>query len=84
MIKYYYRVNQYGNRDKLINPNKTEECPWCSQEEIWQHLIQCTGNLLEAKVNFIIDLYIKLMKVKLNIISDGIIRDMIADIRENL
>ena len=44
--------------------------------------MQCAGNLLEAKVDFIIDLYAKLMKLKLNTISDQVICNMIADIRE--
>ena len=84
MLKYYYGINQYGNRDKLINLNKVQECPRYSQEETWQHVVQCLSNLIKRKVDFIINLYIELMKKKHNTISDQSVKDIIADIREFL
>ena len=47
-------------------------------------MIQCSGNLIKEKVDFIIDLYIELMKVKPQSILNQTIKDMIADIKKYL
>ena len=84
MLKCCYGVNQYGNRDKQINPNKTEEYPRYSREETQSYIVQYNANLLEVKVDFIIKLYTKLIKVKIDTIDIQTIKDIIADIREFL
>ena len=84
VLKCCYRINQYGNRDKQINPNKTEECPQCSAKEMQEQIVQYSKNPIEDKVDFIIDLYIKLMRVKQDTIEPQIIKDIIVDIREYL
>ena len=39
MLKCCYGIIQYGNHDKLINPNKVQEYSRYSQEETWQHVV---------------------------------------------
>ena len=47
-------------------------------------MIQYSHNPIDKKVDFIIDLYTELMKVKLILIIDQTIKNMISDIREYL
>ena len=47
-------------------------------------MTKCSYNPKDEKVDFIINLHIELMKVKLILITDKIIKNMILDIREYL
>ena len=39
-MKYYYRINYFRERDRIINKYKTRmECPRYSEKEIWEHII---------------------------------------------
>ena len=33
--------NPHGMREKIINENKSSECPLCGLEENWSHIVQC-------------------------------------------
>ena len=84
-LKCIAGFNQHGNRNRIINRYIIlAECPRCLAEEMWEHIVQYLQNPIENKVDFIIDLYTKLMKVKPSDIDPQIIKDMIVDIREYL
>ena len=39
MLKCAYGYNHCGTKQKIINENKTEMCPRCSEIETWGHVI---------------------------------------------
>jgi len=78
-IKCSYGFNHYATRDKVINYGLvSKECPRCSRKETWCYIVQC-NEILDLKVDFILDLKSKLIKTKYpNVIEkeiDFIIRD---------
>ena len=53
-LKCYYGCNQYGVREKLIKAGTTNsECPRCSDEETWEHVVQCRKTVI-MRVEFIL------------------------------
>ena len=80
-IKCYYRMNPYGERDKIINNgNKSLECPRYSQTEDWRYLVQY-NKTEEFKKDFIIDMYQELKQHQHKEITNQELRIIINNIR---
>ena len=59
----HFRFNHYGTRDKNINKGLYgSDCPRYSNEMNWRYIIQC-AQTREFRVDFLVELQIKLEKV---------------------
>ena len=81
-LKCYYGCNPYGVRHKLINAGTTNsECPRCSEEETWEHVVQCKKTV-SMRAEFILNLHADLKKVQIEDVPDYELRLIIEDIRK--
>ena len=79
--KYYYRINPYGKRDKIINNrNKLSEYLRCSQIKDQGHIVQYK-KIEEFKNTFIIDIHKELKQYEYKEITNQELRAIVNDIR---
>ena len=63
VMKCYYRMNYFGERDRVINKQKTRtEFSRYSEKETWEYMIQCK-KIMHLRIKFILEIYKQLKKI---------------------